>query len=338
MPRQKYTLADVANEAGVSVMTVSRVVNNKGEISEETRKQVQSVIDRLRYRPNRAARSLVTRRTYAIGIVVPDITNPFFANIVRGVEDEAWEHGYNMLLNNTVEQTGREEAALQLLYESDVEGLVVCSPRLPDNQLHALLEAYESVVVINRRTPPELADTIITSSDGLPMQLAHMSSAGYTRLAMIYHRGSYLPDWNQLETMVRHFDVDLPPSRVFPMLPTWESGYRTVHEQHANLRRDGVNGLICSNDLVAMGALQACKELGIRVPQDIAIIGSDDIPAAAQISPSLTTLRSDQYKVGRTAMQRLLTQINEENLPVSGQPVEFPLQLIIRESAPTHAV
>ena len=97
MAKQKYTLADVANEAGVSMMTVSRVVNGKGEISDATRRQVQSVIDRLQYRPNRAARSLVTRRTYAIGIVVPDITNPFFANIVRGIEDEAWEHGYNIL-------------------------------------------------------------------------------------------------------------------------------------------------------------------------------------------------------------------------------------------------
>src|SRR5512145_2960524 len=138
--QQRATLEDVAREAGVSTMTVSRVVNNTGRISEETRRHVHDVVMRLNYRPSRAARALVTRQTLMIAVVVPDVTNPYFAEIIKGAEDVAWEHGYGVLLANTNESQAREAAVLNQLEETTADGLIVVSSRLPENILLPLLE------------------------------------------------------------------------------------------------------------------------------------------------------------------------------------------------------
>lgn len=330
MARQKYTLADVANEAGVSVMTVSRVVNNKGEISEETRRQVQSVIDRMQYRPNRAARSLVTRRSYTIGVVVPDITNPFFANIVRGVEDEAWEHGYNILLNNTVEQLEREESALRLLEETGAEGLVVCSPRLPDSALCDMLQNHQAVVAINRHIPESIGTSITPDHKGLMIQFEYMLNAGYRHMAALLHSSYHMRNGSTLHYLEQQQDHVLPLARVYRGLPTWEFGYRWMYEHYPTLRGD-IDALICSNDLIALGVLHACKEQNIQVPGELALIGNDDIPASKLVDPPLTTLSTPQYEVGRSAMQVLLKKF-DPTYEITRYPA-FDLQLVIRQSA-----
>lgn len=330
MAKRKLTLADVANEAGVSIMTVSRVVNNRGEISEATRQQVQSVIDRMQYRPNRAARSLVTDRTYAIGVVVPDITNPYFANIVRGVEDEAWKHGYNILLNNTVEQRNREEAALHLLEETGAEGLVLCSPRLPSKTLYALIQRHSQVVIMNRDVPGHLGTQIRALNSARLLQFEYMAKQGYKRLAMLHH-GSYDTLAGKAIQVAREtLDVCIEEAHIFAVLPTWESGYAWMNEHHDQII-NRIDGLICSNDLIALGVLRACQEHGIRIPDDLAIIGNDDILPARMASPALTTLTIPQYRMGQAATQALLANLLD-NFETT-IPTDFQFELIIRESA-----
>jgi LacI family transcriptional regulator len=160
MAKKRVTLNDVAREAGVSAMTVSRVINNTGRISDATRARVRSVIDLLGYRPSRAARTLVTNQTFMIGVVVPDITNPYFAEIVQGIEEVAWEHDYSVLLANTGENPRREEAVLDQLDDSTVDGVIVCSSRLANDVLFPLLEKQQAVVSVNRRVPIPLASVV----------------------------------------------------------------------------------------------------------------------------------------------------------------------------------
>jgi LacI family transcriptional regulator len=146
----KVTIADVAREAGVSSQTVSRVINNKGELKPETRRSVIDVIERMGYRPSSIARSLATNRTFTLGLSVPDIDNPFWPGIARGIEEVAWEHGYHVFLCNTTEDPKREEAVLQLLEDKRVDGVIVAGSRLPDERLLPLIEKHRAAVLVNR--------------------------------------------------------------------------------------------------------------------------------------------------------------------------------------------
>ena len=147
----RITMADVAREAGVSLMTVSRVINNKSQVSAATRQRVLSIVEQLGYRPSGIARGLATRRTGTLGLVVPDVANPFFADVARGVEHQAYAEGYNVFLCNTAEDPEREVAVLQLLEEKRVDGVMLCSSRLEDEDLRALLGRHPAVVLVNRQ-------------------------------------------------------------------------------------------------------------------------------------------------------------------------------------------
>lgn len=147
----RVTMSDVARQAGVSLMTVSRVINNKGDVSSETRQRVLEVITNLGYRPSGIARSLATRETYTLGLVVPDVSNPFFADVTQGVEHLAHSNGYHVFLCNAGEDPQRELALIQSLEEKRVDGLILCSSRLEEEKLLAALANLPAVVLINRR-------------------------------------------------------------------------------------------------------------------------------------------------------------------------------------------
>src|SRR6266498_5033276 len=171
----KVTIADVAREAGVSSQTVSRVINNKGEISIDTRSSVQAVIARLGYRPSSIARSLATKRTHTIGLSVPDIANPFWPEIARGVEDVTWERGYHVFLCNTTEAPEREETILQLLEDKRVDGVIVAGSRLPDDRLLPLIEKHRAAVLVNRVLAGSVAGSVrIDAAHGAMLAINHL--------------------------------------------------------------------------------------------------------------------------------------------------------------------
>jgi LacI family transcriptional regulator len=305
------TIADVAREAGVSIQTVSRVLNNKGEVTQATRRTVLEVIERLGYRPNGVARSLVTRRTLMLGLVVPDIANPFFPEIARGAEDLAARAGYGVVLCNTVEQPAREEAALQLLADKRVDGVIVCSARLPDDQLHPLLARYRAAVLVNRVGPRALAGVVrVDDEDGARQAVVHLLDRGRRVVAIL----AGPPNSRSGHARVRGACAALAgagapvdPALIIPCTPDLAGGDRACREVLAGARR--VDALLCYNDLVAVGALQACRDLGVRVPDDLAVVGNDDILLAGLIAPALTTLRVSKYEIGAAAMQMLLRRV-----------------------------
>jgi LacI family transcriptional regulator len=187
----RVTIADVARLAGVSTMTVSRVINAKSDVGTATRARVEEAIATLEYRPSAMARGLSTRRSKTIGLLVPDITNPFFPAIVRGAEDVAWREGYAVSLSNVVEDVERERAALRHFEGHRVDGLVVCSARLPDDDLAALLRRHPASVLINRGVPDVDRTGIVASSlevdDARGAQLAvqHLVAGGRRRIGLL---------------------------------------------------------------------------------------------------------------------------------------------------------
>jgi LacI family transcriptional regulator len=329
--RDRVTLADVAERAGVSVMTVSRVVNDRPGVGEGTRERVRNAIAALGYRPNIVARGLKARRSRTIGLIVPDVTNPYFPEIVRGAEDVAIAHGFTLLLTNVIEDVEREVAALEAFEDRRVDGVIACSPRLDTERLEDLLERHHAVVVVNRRSRPDIAGSVrIDHEQGMRQLIHHLLATGCRRLGVLagpVHSYAARERMLGIDREIREHGLELPAERVMVSAPTVEGGELAAR---ALLGRGGaVDALVCFNDLVAAGALIALAELGVAVPDDVAVVGYDDIPFARMFTPPLTTIRAATYDLGRHAMQLLL-----ERMAGRGRGVDIVLQpeLVVRAS------
>lgn len=186
--KKRPTITDVAQAAGVSLMTVSRVVNDKPGVGEETRQRIRQLIEVMDYRPNEIARGLATRQTATVAIVVPDITNPFFAKIACGAEAVAFEKGYHLFLLNTAESTDREVAALDSLHQKEIDGVLLCSPRLPVDDLESTISQFAAVALFNRELPnplPNVAQININDALGAQLAVQRFVATGRRRLALI---------------------------------------------------------------------------------------------------------------------------------------------------------
>ena len=259
----RISIADVAREAGVSRQTVSRALNGKGEISDATLHRVQEVIDRLDYRPSSIARGLATRHTRTIGLVVPDIANPFFADIGRGADDAAHAAGYSLLLCNAVEDPDREAELLRTLEQRAVDGVVLCSSRLPEQTLADLAKRHDAVVLINR-TLAGCSNVCVDDARGAALVVAHLLGSGRRRIGLlagsqIFHSSRERAHGYAEAMLAAGEDPDPALTRRCDS-PDIDGGYRAALSLLSE--RPDVDGLICYNDLVATGALRACAELG----------------------------------------------------------------------------
>lgn len=327
----KVTLADVAAHAGVSTMTVSRVVNDHEDVRDETREKVRASIDALGYRPNIVARGLKAARSHTFGLLVPDITNPYFPEIVRGAEDVAFEAGYTVFLNNVIEDTGREARALQAFEDRRVDGVIACSPRLPEDRLHDLLARHDAAVVVNRHAPAEVAGTVrVEHEHGMRLAVEHLVGLGRRRIGVLAgpETSSAGRDRRRgiLRTLHEH-DMRIPDARWIHGPPTVDGG--AVAAARLLDAEGDVDGLLCFNDLVAAGAMRKLRERGYAVPTDVAVIGYDDIAFARMFTPALTTLRVDTYELGVQAMHMLLDRMEGRRRTVG---VVLQPELVVRTS------
>lgn len=330
----RVTMADVAREAGVSSMTVSRVINNKGAVSAATRQRVLEVTERLDYRPSGVARGLATQRTGTLGLVVPDVANPFFSDVARGAEQGAWVEGYNVFLCNTDKDPQRELAVLRSLEEKCVDGIVLCSSRLDDDGLRTVLARHSAVVLANRRLEEwNTGLVLIDDETGGQAATQHLLQANHRFVGFLAgppasHSGRQRA--KGYRAALEAAGLPYNPERTRHCSPVVEGGQETAHElltAHPEL-----TALFCYNDLVAVGALKACAELGRRVPGDLSVVGFDDIPLAALVTPPLTTCRVPRYELGVQAMRLLLNQIGDR--PGGCEEVVLQPELIVRATAP----
>jgi len=332
---KRPTISDVARIAGVSLMSVSRAMNNRPGLSDETRQRILDIANEIGYSPNQIARGLVTRRTSTIGLVIPDVSNPFFAQIARGAEDAAYENGYSVILINTAEDLEREKSALDTLWQKEIDGAILCSPRLSLEELKSYLARFPATVFVNRELDVPIANVAtinVDDNDGAQQAIRHFIKIGRKRIAFIagpetsissqrrlagYHLG--------LDSAQRTFDKSL----VEFCFPTTEGGRTAALKLFSHF--PGVDAIFCFNDLVALGVVQACSEHGWNVPRDVAIIGADNIPLASLVRPALSTLHVDQYQIGHLAnsiIMRLLMSDTSTQRTVLIQP-----NFIVRESA-----
>lgn len=329
----KTTISEVAKAAGVSSMTVSRVVNQKGAISPRTEQKVRQAIDRLGYRPSKIARSLSTKKTQTFGLIVADIGNPFWAEVVAGAEEAARHQGYSLILCNSNEDADREREALELLEDMQVDGVLVAGSRLADDDLLDALGQHAAVVLINRfLTLPTVASVRMDDSYGTMLAVNHLLRNGHKHIA--YAGG---PEKAYSTRARRHGFTSALETRQLEVNPNYlaysqpqEHAGRTVVSRLLT-EQPQLTALVCYNDLVAIGALQAAFELGRRVPEDLAIIGCDDIRMASLTNPSLTTLGVSKTLLGQRAVELLLALMQGA---VSDRHLWLKPELIVRQSAP----
>ena len=332
--KNQVTIKQVAQEAGVSTQTVSRVLNNRPDVAPETRQQVQQVIARLGYRPSAIARGLISRRTYTLGLITADFSDYFFTQVIVGAEIEARKHGYFLMLSSTERNPQDEPEYIRLLTERHVEGILFARPSTEPDQRHLvdLLRNEVPVVTTAYHIPGEPLTVVdVDNVDGAQQATRCLLECGHRRVAMITGPAP----WKSVDDRTEGYTLALAAAGI-PFAPrlvaegdwSYQSGYRAMQELLA--RGQPFSALFAQNDQMAIGAIRALREAGRRVPQDVAVVGYDDIPAAEYCDPPLTTIRQPMREVGAVAA-RLLIQTIEEPGTVHGE-VLLKTELIRRAS------
>ncbi|MGI6131736.1 MAG: LacI family DNA-binding transcriptional regulator [Bacillota bacterium] len=330
------TIYQIAKIAGVSAATVSRALNDSGCVRAELRDRIRSIAKELDYQPNSLARGLLNKRTYTLGLVMPDITNPFFPAVARGVEDVAHSHGYGVILCNTDGSPHREGDCLTMLRTKCVDGIIFIASHVRAKHLEGLRRAGIPVVLADRRLEG-VHDSVLTDNVGGARQaVSHLLSLGHRAIAVVVGPANLATTEERLSgysiALCEH-GVEFDPGLVFEGDFRQHSGY----ELALKIADMGPmpTAVFAANDLMAVGALAAFSERGVRVPDDIALVGYDDIMISRVTTPRLTTVAQPKYEMGTTACETLLKRIETPDSPT--QSIVLKPQLVVRESSVVRA-
>ncbi len=325
-------LLDVARNAGVSPATVSRVLNNSAPVRPGVRNLVLASLHSLGYEA-RIPRSTL-RST--IALVIPDILNPFFTEVARGVQDEAGLDGFTPVLLDTIEDAEREARGLRLLLLRPVSGIILCASRLSSDDLIALRGRHRiPFVVVNRNIDhPEISCVIVDCEAGGYRAAHHLLELKHTRIAVLKGPSQSEPArarQSGIEKALGEAGVSLRPEWCFTSFPNMDGGFQAMSALLALALGTRPTAVIAYNDMMALGALNAVRAHHLRVPEDISIVGFDDIAIAAHANPPLTTVAQPKYSMGKLAMQ-ILRQMIQGNLALGDGYTLLESPLVVRES------
>ena len=327
----RITIKDVAREAGVSHMTVSRVINKKTNISEKTRFRVLEAIRKLGYKPNTIARSLVMKETRLIGMIVPDIDNPFFSAMVRGTEKLTCDNEYNTILGDTGGLVKNEERYLDLMVQRMVDGVVLAAPRMDESLLERYREMIPIVVLDRHMENTGITHVWANNVEGVQLGMDHLIELGHRRIGFITGpqnvQVSLMREEGYRKSLQNH-GIPFNSEIVLQGDYLFDSGYRSL-DKFFSLPYPPT-GIFCSNDIMALGLLKRAKEKNIRIPEDLSVVGFDNIGLASLISPPLTTVHHPIIEMGKTGITLLLNRIMNNLNEVD--EVRMKNDLVVRES------
>ena len=329
----KYiTLKMVAEKAEVSVNTASRAINNKPDINLETKKRVLQIAKELGYIRNAAAVALRTKKTGTIGVVIADNRNPFYAEVLNGMEEAARGKNYHIILANTQRDYKKEEEAINLLLAKRVDGLLITPVQDKDDDIKNLIDANIPFVVVGRDFENIEVDAIYNDEvKGGFLATEYLIKKGHKRIALIDGFLYKSPAKGRLEgykKALNKYRISLDESLISVGDINMEDGYeRTKQMLEKNL---DFTAIFAYNDMMAFGAMQAIKEKGLRIPEDIGLVGYDDIPFSSLISPPLTTVKVKKQDLGVESVKLLLSRINSNRKKI--KKIMLDVELIIRET------
>lgn len=295
------------------------------------------VVRELGYRPNRMAQAMNTQRSHMVGLVIPDITNPFFPEVARGVQDAAFEADYNVFLCNSNEAATSqisfmrnvEMSVYQSLVAQGVDGIVTF-PQIDDAELRRFADSFRPIVLINRHLEHPNVDSMQADlSYGAQLATNHLIKSGHTRIGMVTNVLTS-EDARRTRGFINTMQENhLPVDRIIAGEPTLAGGYQAVQQLLTDF--PDTTALFTYNDMVGLGAIRACNDLGLDVPSDVSIIGFDDIELSSMYTPALSTVRINKYEMGRRALRRLVHLIDNPGSPLPQETI--PVKLILRESS-----
>lgn len=322
---------EVAKLAKVSSATVSRVLSKSPYISAKTVERVMAAVEKLSYRRNVHARRLAIGKSDLFGLVISEITNPFFSEIIRGFQAAAWDRGFDVLLLNTEYDEKRTEAVVQKLIENSVRGVAIVTSSLEDSVIATLTDKNIGVVTFNPVPVDRLVSTVtIDYKRGLTQAIEHVASLGHRRAAVIAG-----PQTNRTASIIKQALVEGLRQRGLDPDPVTHSDYHVdagaTAVQAILSAKDAPTVIFCGSDLIAMGAILALEEAGMNVPSDVSIVGIDDIPFSFLIRPALTTIRVPREELGKISFAALdkLLKLKRQR----GAEYVVETELVIRKSA-----
>lgn len=324
---KKISMVEIAKLSGVSIATVSRVLNKNGRYSAETEKRVMKVVEEYNYQINQNAKGLRTNKTQSIGMIVPDITNEFFGKIIRSVENSILPYDYTVVVCDSNENSQLEKKYIADLAAKNVDGIILISTEL---DVKSIYQEYKiPTVYIDRR--PENAGTLIVSDN---------ERGGYLAAEELIQKGCkkivHLRDQNIYST-VRHrykgfhkahsdYHIPVDEDLVIQIPVSHDEAYKVIQQLIAN--KKSFDGIFCENDQVALGALHAVRDAGLSVPEDVKIVGFDDTSFASLCSPSLTSIHQDTEGLGKCAVERLMKLMQEDG--TTNDVCVLPVELVRR--------
>lgn len=316
------TIRDVAYKAGVSVATVSRVINDNGYVNQDTRKKVEEAIESLNYQPNSIARSLFKKESKTIGIIVPDITNPFFPQLVRGIEDYLVKNGYTTLLCNSDENTQKERLYLEVMKQKYVDGLIVVSNTIDEETIKNF---DRPIIALDRSIHKNIPTFMINNREGGKVATQHLIDIGCKNIAHI--KGPAHIE-NSHARYQGYIDIINDDSLVIE----GEYNLKIATQRSIELLSEHpeIDGVFAGNDLMALGVVKAAHHLNKSIPDNLAVIGFDGIGLTEMTSPEISTISQPIYDMSIEAARALKALIEGEN--IEPKSYEFPFTLIQRQS------
>ncbi|MBO7745326.1 LacI family DNA-binding transcriptional regulator [Paenibacillus sp. MWE-103] len=331
----KMTIKEVAKEAGVSISTVSRVLNGRDRVSRHTINRVRAVIEKLQFQPDFVARTMIMKKTSTIGLIVPQLSNEYWALMSEVIQDALWMRGYTTLICSTDNEPDKDEAYLKMCLERRMDGVIYCSSPYCGPEARDGLDAIKEAGVPLVSLDPNIAGVSCVVGDHLQGTLTaveHLIRAGYARIAYIGGPAvSIEREFGYRKALMMHgYRVDEGLIRLVK-----GQSFADGHEGLRALRSSGLafDALFCGNDLLAFGAIKAMEEAGIRVPEDVAVVGYDDIFSARLFKPALTTVRQPIPDIGEELVQLLLASLETEPERRTVRKIVLPTELIVRESS-----
>jgi len=311
----KITISDIAKKANVSTATVSRVLNNKSDVSDKTRKKIKKIIEEMDYNPSIIARGLSLNKTHTIGLIIPNITNPYFPEIAKAIESKAEKEGYSVILYNTDNDYEKEMKILKIMQQKQVDGLIVSLTEKTKDYINKLFSKDFPIVQIDRKViglkcPSVITDNFLSGYKATKYLIDH----SHTKIAHIVG----LPDiqnsidrLNGYKQALEDHNIELNDKYIVQGDQTIESGY----EEGKKLLqlKSTPTAIFSANDLMVIGVYNAAKELSINIPSDISIIGHDNINISSIVNPTITTIDQPKYKMGEKATELLIDQLNGKN-------------------------
>jgi LacI family repressor for deo operon, udp, cdd, tsx, nupC, and nupG len=330
-------MSDVAKLANVSPATVSRVLSHPDLVSKETREKVLNVINQVNYKPHIVARQFRTKETKIILVVVPDITSAFFSRVLRGIEHVAVNNGYQVILGDTENDTEREREYINLLLQKQADGMVLLTARIDKTKLEEISNHFPMVLACEYMDGLNVPTVSIDNISSARKATEHLIRLGHTKIAHITGPINVILSRDRMrgyqQAMMSH-EIEIDSVYIQEGDLTFESGYNQMLKLLA--LETPPTAVFAFNDELAMGAIKAAKDSGLNVPEDLAVVGFDNIQMSSVHEPKLTTINQPKYEIGKKAMELLLQLINGES--IHKKKIVMKDELVIRESCSSESI